>query len=130
MRAAIITLEKYKDAYQELDGEEAYKEITETIWKEEVQFAHTLEKGMKEFERIAATGHIEADEAYTLFTTHGFPFEMTMELAKERGLDVDEEGFKREMKKHSMLPANMLPVVKISKLDHVGALGAVSLFLR
>ena len=37
---------------------------------------------------------------------------------------------KREMKKHSMLPANMLPVVKISKLDHVGALGAVSLFLR
>jgi len=100
VRAATIILEKYKAAYSELDGEEAYKEITETIWKEEVQFAHTLERGMKEFEQIASTGHIEASEAYVLFTTHGFPFEMTLELAQERGIDVDVDGFKREMKKH------------------------------
>jgi len=100
VRAAIITIEKYKEAYAELDGEAAYEEITETIWREEVQFAHTLERGMREFERIAATGHIEAAEAYILFTTHGFPFEMTMELAKERDIGVDEEGFRREMKKH------------------------------
>ncbi|MBI2612680.1 alanine--tRNA ligase [Candidatus Kaiserbacteria bacterium] len=100
VRAAIITIEKYKEAYAELDGEAAYKEITETIWNEEKQFAQTLDKGMKEFEKIAATGHIEASEAYVLFTTHGFPFEMTLELAKERGIDVDEVGFKAEMKKH------------------------------
>lgn len=100
VRAASIIIEKYKDAYSELDGEDAYQETIETIYKEEVQFAHTLERGMKEFELIAATGHIEATEAYTLFTTHGFPFEMTLELARERGIDVDEDGFKREMKKH------------------------------
>ena len=100
VRAAIITIEKYKESYSELDGEEAYKEITETIWKEEVQFAHALDRGMKEFEKAAATKYISGQTALTLFTTHGFPFEMTIELAKERGIDVDEEGFKREMKKH------------------------------
>ncbi|OGG77330.1 hypothetical protein A3B35_00190 [Candidatus Kaiserbacteria bacterium RIFCSPLOWO2_01_FULL_54_24] len=100
VRAAIMTIEKYKDSYQELEGEEAYRTITDTIWDEEKQFAHTLDRGMREFERVAATGHIDANEAYTLFTTHGFPFEMTLELAKERNIDIDEEGFKREMKKH------------------------------
>ena len=70
------------------------------VWNEEKQFAHTLDRGMREFERVAATGHIDASEAYTLFTTHGFPFEMTLELAEERNIDIDEEGFKREMKKH------------------------------
>ena len=100
VRAATITIEKYKAAYPELDGEEAYKEITETIWKEEVQFAHTLERGMREFEKAAKAGYISGEIGSVLFTTHGFPFEMTRELAKERGIDVDEEGFKAEMKKH------------------------------
>ena len=100
VRAAIMTIEKYKDSYQELEGEDAFRTLTDTIWNEEKQFAHTLDRGMREFERVAATGHIDANEAYTLFTTHGFPFEMTLELAKERNIDIDEEGFKREMKKH------------------------------
>ncbi len=102
-RCAIIVIEKYKHAYPELEGDDAYKNITKAIWDEEKQFGHTLEKGMKEFEKIAATGHIEASEAYILFTTYGFPFEMTVELAKERGIDVDVEGFKAEMKRHSEL---------------------------
>ncbi|MEK7156654.1 MAG: alanine--tRNA ligase [Patescibacteria group bacterium] len=103
VRCAVDFIEKYKQAYPDLASEEMYAHITEEIWREEVQFAHTLEAGMKEFEKIAATGHIEAQEAYTLFTTHGFPFEMTLELAKERGLDVDSEGFKKEMEKHRAL---------------------------
>ena len=100
VRASAVIIEKYKGAYDELEDEEAYAKITDTIWKEEKQFARTLEEGLKEFERIAAGGHVAAREAYTLFTTHGFPFEMTLELAHEREIDVDEEGFKREMKKH------------------------------
>ncbi len=103
VRAAILTIEKYKGAYPELDGEEVYRMITDAIWNEEKQFARALDRGMREFERVAATGHIEAAEAYMLFTTHGFPFEMTMELAKERGIDVDEMGFRREMKKHQQI---------------------------
>ncbi len=100
VRAAMIVMEKYRAAYPELAGEEAYREITEAIWDEEVQFGRTLETGMKEFERVAATGHIEPHEAYILFTTFGFPFEMTLELASERGIDVDTEGFRNEMKLH------------------------------
>jgi alanyl-tRNA synthetase len=103
VRAAVIIIEKYKGAYPELSGEEVYEMITGEIWKEEVQFAHTLEQGMKEFEKIARAGHISGTDATMLFTTHGFPFEMTVELAKERGIDVDVEGFKAEMKKHQEL---------------------------
>lgn len=102
-RCASIVIEKYKQAYPELASEEAYEMITSEIWKEEKQFGHTLEVGMKEFEKIAASGSIDAAQAFTLFTTYGFPFEMTLELATERGMGVDVEGFKREMKKHSEL---------------------------
>ncbi len=100
VRSAIRIIEEYKGSYPELDGENAYRTIIDTIWKEEKQFAHTLDRGMKEFEKAAASGHISGQTALTLFTTHGFPFEMTMEIAKEREIDVDEEGFKREMRKH------------------------------
>ena len=100
LRAATLIIEKYQQAYPELEGEGTHKEITEAIWKEEVQFAKTLVQGMKEFEKAAAGKYISGETAQVLFTTHGFPFEMTLELAAERGIDVDEEGFKREMKKH------------------------------
>ncbi|MEK7133904.1 MAG: alanine--tRNA ligase-related protein [Patescibacteria group bacterium] len=103
VKCAMNFIEKYKQAYSELESEEAYQQITDEIWKEEKQFAHTLESGMKEFEKVARTGHISGAAASTLFTTHGFPFEMTTELAKERGIDVDEEGFRAEMKKHQQL---------------------------
>ncbi|MBV9159224.1 MAG: alanine--tRNA ligase [Candidatus Kaiserbacteria bacterium] len=102
VRAAILVIEKYKRAYPELATEEAYEEITKEIWKEEVQFARTLNHGMREFEKIASS-NISGEDAYMLFTTYGFPFEMTEELAKERGITVDRDGFKELMKKHSDL---------------------------
>jgi len=102
-RAATILIEKYKMAYSELDGESAFQEIIQAITQEEIRFAQTLVNGMKEFEKIAQSGKVDALEAYTLFTTYGFPFEMTAELAIERGLAVDSEGFAREMKKHQDL---------------------------
>lgn len=102
VRAAIQIIEKYKQAYVELSTESAYQEITGEIWKEEVQFGRTLEHGMKEFERIA-TADITGEQAYTLFTTYGFPFEMTRELAEERGISVDERAYKEFMQKHQEL---------------------------
>jgi len=102
VRCAVNIIEKYKEAYAELASEEAYQHITSEIWKEEVQFAHTLEKGMKEFEKMASE-KITADQAYQLFTTYGFPFEMTLELARERKISVDEDGFKRLMDEHKKL---------------------------
>ena len=103
VRCAVSILQKYQEAYPELAGEDIYQHITREIWKEEVQFAHTLESGLREFEKVAQSGYVSGAQASTLFTTHGFPFEMTTELARERGIDVDEEGFKAEMKKHQEL---------------------------
>ncbi|RJQ34818.1 alanine--tRNA ligase [Candidatus Parcubacteria bacterium] len=100
VRAALITIEKYKGAYPELGGEAAYQTIKNGIWEEEKQFAHTLARGMKEFEKIAAEGRISGENAALLVTTYGFPYELIAELAKERGLDTDEEAFKVEMRKH------------------------------
>ncbi|HEY4526977.1 MAG TPA: alanine--tRNA ligase [Candidatus Paceibacterota bacterium] len=99
-KCAIIVMEKYGEAYPELAGDEAYQHITGEIWKEEKQFAHTLERGMKEFERMSEGNRISGQEAFMLFTTYGFPYEMTLELAAERGIEVDEEEFKRLMKQH------------------------------
>lgn len=115
-RCAVIIIEKYKEAYSELATEEAYEFITSEIWKEEKQFGHTLERGMKEFDKMwvgeqdvssqtgySAVQHISAENAFMLFTTYGFPFEMTQEIAQERGMSVDEAGFKELMKKHQDL---------------------------
>ena len=102
-RCASIVIEKYKHAYGELGGEEAFQRITGGIWEEEKQFAHTLERGMKEFEKMSAGNRISGDEAFTLFTTYGFPYEMTVELAAERGIEIDEEKFKRLMQDHQSL---------------------------
>lgn len=103
VRCTVNYIEKYKQAYPEFSGDDVYQMISEEIWKEERQFARTLEAGMKEFEKVAEGGHISGAQASVLFTTHGFPFEMTTELAHERGIDVDEDGFKNEMKKHQDL---------------------------
>ena len=103
VRSAIIILEKYDGAYPELAADEVYETVKSEVWKEEVLFGHALVKGMKEFEKAAAGGHISGEQAYVLFTTYGFPFEMTLEIARERNIDVDEDGFKLEMKKHQEL---------------------------
>lgn len=99
VRAGVILIEKYKQAYSELEGERAYSEITGEIWKEEVQFARTLESGMREFQKLSGSS-VSAEDSYMLFTTYGFPFEMTVELARERGMSVDEAGFRHLMQKH------------------------------
>ncbi len=102
VRTSVILMEKYKQAYAELDGEAVYQDITSEIWKEEVQFARTLESGLREFEKLSDSP-ITADGAYMLFTTYGFPFEMTQELAVERGISVDSRGFYERMKTHQEL---------------------------
>jgi len=103
-RCAVIIIEKYKTAYPELATEEMYEMITAEIWKEEKQFGHALVTGMKEFEKITHEAKtISGEQAFMLFTTYGFPFEMTMEIAQERGINVDEASFRDHMKRHQEL---------------------------
>jgi len=76
-------------------------EITEkAIAAEESKFRETLERGLKEFEKLHKGDRVSGKDAYVLFTTHGFPFELTQELAKERGASVDLDAFKKEMDSH------------------------------
>jgi len=75
--------------------------IRDALKKEEEKFRATLSKGMKEFEKLPKTGGvISGADAMILFTTHGFPVELTQEIAAEHGATVDMAAFEAEMGKH------------------------------
>ena len=97
--ATIIT-ENYKDSYPKLFKQTS--QITVVINKEEEQFRRTLERGMKEFEKLSSN-NISGHDAFILFTTYGFPYELTEELAKGKGISVNKKEFDNEMKKHQKL---------------------------
>ena len=77
-------------------------EIEETLHNEEQQFGKALQEGMKHFEKVAVTA-IDGLTAFHLYDTYGFPLELTKELATEKGLNVDEEGFKKAFEEHQKL---------------------------
>jgi len=91
---------EYKDAYPLLITQKEH--IKTEIDKEESKFRSTLEKGIKEFERMALKD-ISGEEAFLLLSSYGFPLDLTKELAKEKGIKVDEKGFEEEFKKHQDL---------------------------
>ena len=76
--------------------------VIEAIRNETVKFNKTLEKGLKEFEK-KSNGDIDADTAFHLYDTFGFPIELTEELANEKGLKVDIDGFNKKFKEHQEL---------------------------
>ncbi|MBD2578989.1 alanine--tRNA ligase [Oscillatoria sp. FACHB-1406] len=84
---------------------EKSEQIKEELQREEVQFTKTLERGEKLLAEIvgqAANLHqteISGSDAFKLFDTYGFPFELTEEIAEEQGLTVDRAGFEAEMEK-------------------------------
>jgi alanyl-tRNA synthetase len=86
------------DAYPELA--EHRNQIVRVLGAEEERFGETLERGMKLFGDAAGHGAISGEAAFDLQATYGFPIELTLELARERGVPVDEEGFAREMDTH------------------------------
>ncbi len=93
-----IIANAYRNAYPEL--EKSISRIEEAVTEEEYKFRQTLERGLKEFEKLSTGGQISGQDAYVLFTTHGFPIELTQEIASERGAKVDMDGFQSAMKKH------------------------------
>ena len=98
---ANIIIEKYREYYKEIEKNKEM--ILEVISTEKVKFNRTLEKGLKEFEKVSEKANnkiINQDEAFRLYDTFGFPIELTVELAKELGLDVDVEGFNKKFQEH------------------------------
>jgi alanyl-tRNA synthetase len=84
--------------YPELVENRAH--IQEVVRAEEERFSETLARGLRLFEDVAAKGEITGRDAFELATTYGFPVELTRELARERGLALDEEEFTHFMEEH------------------------------
>ncbi len=90
-------IEQMGEAYPELA--ESRERIHSVLAAEEARFSETLARGLRLFEEVAASGSMAGEDAFRLHDTYGFPLELTRELAAERGLAVDEEGFAREMER-------------------------------
>ena len=85
-------------AYPELAA--AQQQVTETIVREETRFAETLENGMAVLEASIASlsgREIPGDTVFKLYDTYGFPDDLTADVARERGLTIDHDGFERAM---------------------------------
>ena len=80
-------------------GSEAEK-IEREVKAEEERFEETLARGLERFEELAGQPAISADDAFTLAATYGFPIELTVELAEERGQPVDVDGYRQLMDEH------------------------------
>ena len=99
LQIAETIMKKYEKYYNELiDNHDV---VLEVLTNEKIKFNRTLEKGLREFEKIAnKTDKIDAVLAFKLYDTYGFPIELTKEVASERNMEVDEEGFKQKFKEH------------------------------
>ena len=97
-RLPAVVVEQMGGAYPEL--REHAEDIDRVVRAEEERFAETLERGLKLFEGLADREAISGEEAFTLQATYGFPLELTVELAEERGQAVDLEGFEAAMSTH------------------------------
>ena len=99
---ASLILDKYENYYVEL--KENRQVVLDVLRNEKERFSKTLEKGLREFAKVVDNNpEISGEMAFHLFDTYGFPIELTVELANERGLKVDEDGFKERFKAHQEL---------------------------
>ena len=98
---AEMIIEKYEKYYDELAKNKQV--ILDVLTNELNKFNRTLEKGLKEFEKIVSnldSKVLNKDLAFKLYDTYGFPLELTVELAEEQGIEVDKEGFNEKFKEH------------------------------
>jgi alanyl-tRNA synthetase len=90
---------QFTDVFPELQKQEQF--VSKVIREEEEAFLRTLEKGLKRIEDIitASKGSISGRDAFELYDTYGFPFDLTRLIASERKIEVDEQAFTAEMQK-------------------------------
>lgn len=99
---ANLMMDKYDKYYQEIKDNRNI--VLEVLKNEKIKFNRTLEKGLKEFEKVTKDNNdIDGVTAFHLFDTYGFPIELTEELANERNLKVDTVEFKENFKAHQEL---------------------------
>ena len=101
---ALKIIEKYSKYYSEVRDNKDI--VIEVLRNEKNKFNRTLEKGLREFEKIVKNLNgktLDRDLAFKLYDTYGFPIELTVELASELNIEVDTEGFKEKFKAHQEL---------------------------
>ncbi len=94
-RLVFLLANQLRDVFPELNQQQDY--VTRVVQEEEISFLRTLEKGLKRIENFDKS--ISGSEAFELYDTFGFPFDLTSLIARERGFAVDEKGFQEEMAK-------------------------------
>ena len=101
---ALEVIKKYENYYEEIkDNKEV---VLEVLKNESIKFNRTLEKGLREFDKLLTHlngNEIDASNAFKLYDTYGFPIELTEEMAREHNLKVDIEGFKEKFEAHQEL---------------------------
>lgn len=98
---ARIYIDLYKEPYPEL-GENSAR-ILDELEKEITRFSATLQQGLKEFDKLLKyiqNNRMSGKAAFKLYDTYGFPIEMTLELARDNGITVDEAGYEACFKEH------------------------------
>ena len=102
-RLAGVVTDVMRDVYPELSQKREH--IARLTKSEEERFEKTLELGISRFEELAdklqASGEkrFPGRDVFTLYDTYGFPPDLTEEMAREKGLEIDSSGFEEEMKK-------------------------------
>ena len=99
-KIAKLIINKYQKYYSELTENESV--VLEVLKNEKEKFNRTLEKGLREFNKVS-NKDIDAETAFHLYDTYGFPIELTEELAHDAKIKVDTLGFKERFKKHQEL---------------------------
>ena len=103
-RLAEVIIKNYGEAYPELVKHR--KTILDNITREEERFQRTVESGLVHLENLFAdlkSGEtLSGESAFELYATYGLPFEITRDIAKERGYQVDEAGFRSAMEEHRL----------------------------
>ena len=95
-------MDQYENYYSEIKSNRNV--VLEGLKNESIKFNRTLEKGLREFDKATKDNKdIDGVTAFHLFDTFGFPIELTEELAADKGLKVDVEGYKEKFKAHQEL---------------------------
>ncbi|NQU29970.1 MAG: alanine--tRNA ligase, partial [Anaerolineae bacterium] len=103
-RVADAVVDTYGEFYPELENNR--QTILDNLTREELRFAKTVESGTAYLDDLldglkkSGEKVLAGDKAFNLYATYGLPFEITRDIAKEKDLDVDENGFRTAMDKH------------------------------
>ena len=100
-KLADIVINQMRSDYPELQKQHQF--IVTQLALEEERFEKTLERGLRDLSRMAINGALSGKDAFILFSTYGFPYEMTEELARERNIYLDKEEYDKEFARHQEL---------------------------